>query len=201
VLFSTVYTWNQCGGIHLILGNRVWLIYSYRAQFLVDYKHIKDDGARFLSVEADASSPRRFSITNDTLPIKRNNVSFRENPFRFDRRDFNISWWDDRNPSYPNYARVIFLPLWFIAGYDGEGSYADPSTGQIVPPTFSVGAAFPHWFALLVAGVVFVVCVRPFWKARKLLAMRGKCRGCGYDLRAHVSGQRCPECGMLVGVS
>ena len=29
-------------------------------------------------------------------------------------------------------------------------------------------------------------------------ARRGLCRSCGYDLRAHAKGERCPECGMAV---
>jgi hypothetical protein len=50
----------------------------------------------------------------------------------------------------------------------------------------------PHWFfVLLFAGMGFWFG-RAWWK-RRGREMAGKCRVCGYDMRA--TPQRCPECG------
>lgn len=55
----------------------------------------------------------------------------------------------------------------------------------------------PHW-ALLVAALVI-----PAWKAvafirRKRKGSNSGCPTCGYDLRVHRAGDKCPECGMVI---
>ena len=59
--------------------------------------------------------------------------------------------------------------------------------------------AVPYWFALLLFGPApalwLVGAVR-----RSCRAASGRCLDCGYDLRAHAGGERCPECGAVASV-
>jgi hypothetical protein len=55
----------------------------------------------------------------------------------------------------------------------------------------------PHWFLALLTG--FPAAARFRSRAARLMRSRqGRCPTCGYDLRAHVAGDRCPECGTAV---
>src|SRR5688572_25965405 len=53
---------------------------------------------------------------------------------------------------------------------------------------FIVG--LPYWFLALLTSIVPVL-----WLIRARRFPKGHCRQCGYDLRAHREGERCPECG------
>ena len=50
----------------------------------------------------------------------------------------------------------------------------------------------PHWFVVVVSGALPAVWFARFRRRRERL-LQGRCRRCGYDLRA--SPERCPECG------
>jgi hypothetical protein len=52
----------------------------------------------------------------------------------------------------------------------------------------------PHWLLVLLTGLPGVVGGWKWHKARRR-AREGVCGRCGYDLRAHKAGERCPECG------
>ena len=58
----------------------------------------------------------------------------------------------------------------------------------------------PHWFALLATSPLPILWIRG--RMRMLRAARrqraGHCLHCGYDLRAHAPGQKCPECGNII---
>lgn len=54
--------------------------------------------------------------------------------------------------------------------------------------------SFPHWFAVLVFGILPVRWYRQL-RREQLKANRGRCAVCGYDLRA--TPNRCPECGTI----
>jgi hypothetical protein len=55
---------------------------------------------------------------------------------------------------------------------------------------------FPYWFALLLLSALpAMMCSR--WYRLRACYRRGHCRCCGYDLRAHGTGDRCPECGTV----
>ena len=71
---------------------------------------------------------------------------------------------------------------------------------KIVGLTASYSSAvltIPYWFILLPTIVFPLVWVRGFIRNRRR-RLRGKCLACGYDLRAHNAGDRCPECGMVL---
>jgi hypothetical protein len=59
--------------------------------------------------------------------------------------------------------------------------------------TISHAVGFPIWFFPLLFAVL------PFWvlvaRIRRKARRVGHCAKCGYDLRAHQRGQKCPECG------
>jgi len=60
------------------------------------------------------------------------------------------------------------------------------------------GVWVPHWFLVL----LFVVMpARKIyrWQRSQRRRQRGLCEGCGYDLRG--GGERCPECGKVVGAN
>lgn len=52
----------------------------------------------------------------------------------------------------------------------------------------------PHWFVVALCGVLPAVWLVRFRRRREWLR-RGRCRRCGYDLRA--TPDRCPECGLV----
>ena len=61
------------------------------------------------------------------------------------------------------------------------------------------GVVMPDWLLILVLSVVPGTWVMG-WPKRRRVALRrkrGLCLTCGYDLRAHQAGQRCPECGAV----
>ena len=92
--------------------------------------------------------------------------------------------WNDAGSRYP--ASSIYRC--FVLAGCGYWSLSD-GYGQdeidIYIPFWAVGAVY----VLLVGGV----CLRRRRRIKR--AMRNICLKCGYDLRAHRPGQRCPECG------
>jgi hypothetical protein len=56
--------------------------------------------------------------------------------------------------------------------------------------------AVPYWFLIALAMMMPVVWFRREGRGRRVEA--GRCAVCGYDLRAHRWGDRCPECGTEV---
>jgi len=67
------------------------------------------------------------------------------------------------------------------------------------PPYYSSHRFYvPHWLALLALAALPAAWARRRWKQRRA-AVEGRCRSCGYDLRA--TPGRCPECGATAGAS
>lgn len=60
-----------------------------------------------------------------------------------------------------------------------------------------VSVAFSPWLGAVLAAVPLAWAVGGWWRRRRR-PEAGKCGRCGYDLRAHVAGQRCPECGTVI---
>ncbi len=59
-----------------------------------------------------------------------------------------------------------------------------------------LGIMFPIWPASVAAAVVLLFQMRRWLRQRKRF-QSGACLKCSYDLRAHKSGDKCPECGMV----
>lgn len=69
---------------------------------------------------------------------------------------------------------------------------ADPTPGLYHPKTGVLLIVVPHWLIAALAAVP-VVCRVFYWRRCSRLRDHGRCRSCGYDLRA--TPDRCPECG------
>ena len=88
---------------------------------------------------------------------------------------------DPRDPGDFTWAQV----LWFAHQLSvfGKDPYSELSV--------------PLWFPLLLSLILPAVWLRRFRSERRK-KREGLCRRCGYDLRAHLPGQVCPECGTAV---
>ena len=59
----------------------------------------------------------------------------------------------------------------------------------------------PYWLLLAATGALPIAGLLRAHQRRRAAreaALRGHCPVCGYDLRAHTRGERCPECGTAV---
>jgi len=82
----------------------------------------------------------------------------------------------------------------------GFGYYA--KEGEVESIYLSrLGIAVPNWFTIALLAIVPVLAIRN-WR-RKAREKRRICEyccpKCGYDLRAHGIGDKCPECGTHIG--
>ena len=77
-------------------------------------------------------------------------------------------------------------------GFSAIAGHTDPSpTSRLGGNRLYLTLIVPHWMTALAAGVIPAI-----WIIRRNRAARfgtGRCRRCGYDLRA--TPARCPECG------
>jgi len=83
------------------------------------------------------------------------------------------------------------LPLGF--GFDC-GHY---HRGASLEWTKTLRIVIPHWLFVCCFAVLPAIKVWATMK-RRGHTRRGECLNCGYDLRAHKLGERCPECGIIV---
>jgi len=118
---------------------------------------------------------------------------------------FSLQWIKDRGP------RAAIIParhrtLDFFSHFDGcerppYSMYQPPLAKWII----HIG---PHdlqrhgWLLLCVCVLLVLYVARQFsrWLADRAKARQGLCHKCGYDLRAHKPGQRCPECGTAIPI-
>jgi hypothetical protein len=95
-------------------------------------------------------------------------------------------------------------PLFGPLTYEAKGAVAiELGTRQSGPPRIIELPIRPLWpgffFDMIFYGVVWLGLLFRFTSARRgLWRRRGRCAACGYDLRRHSAGDRCPECGTNV---
>lgn len=66
------------------------------------------------------------------------------------------------------------------------------------PDYEGIDVILPSWFLAALFAILPAVRIRGMLRDRKR-HRAGLCPTCGYDLRAHAAGERCPECGTAVG--
>ena|SRR5437867_4202278 len=98
------------------------------------------------------------------------------------REERRFSGWPTGDPYPPRTAGASFA----IAGF---GYRPDAPWGGWGAHTVWV----PYWFLVVATALLPVVRIRA-WLKRRQRAWAGRCRKCGYDLRA--TPDRCPECGV-----
>lgn len=104
----------------------------------------------------------------------------------------NVAWNPAHNayPGAPTQPPSLMRRLGFEANCDRGAPEGEAAFYNIT---------FPHWFALLVTGILPARWTREYvagWRSRRRISA-GMCGVCGYDVRA--SPERCPECGTTIG--
>jgi hypothetical protein len=125
----------------------------------------------------DAQDPRKHSIAFQPPGVMLFRVTSQGNPF-------SGSLWN----------RIGF-------GMERELRFTDAASGSRRLYYVCSRAEVPYWFVL---AVLFMPC--GLWlvharasRTRARRARSNQCLQCGYDLRAHGEGERCPECGGAPG--
>jgi len=109
---------------------------------------------------------------------------------------------------WPQKARLI--------GSCPGGTFAYDVSGNCTAKWYGGGYPWPPWYTMWHREIVIWIPARViFFTGASLLGVlsalwlvrhrpwqtkEGCCRKCGYDLRAHKPGQRCPECGTVIPV-
>jgi hypothetical protein len=83
-------------------------------------------------------------------------------------------------------------------GFDYSAEYIDSSASPPYASRYLSRSLAVHYGLLAVLAAlplaVYIIFTRGRFRA-VLLLRRGLCPKCGYDLRAHAHGEKCPECG------
>jgi hypothetical protein len=80
-----------------------------------------------------------------------------------------------------------------------DAAAAAPFSSVVLSRTIAID----YWLAAVISAIplaLYLLFSRKRLRAARRMD-RGLCPDCGYDLRAHAAGQKCPECGAVIGVS
>jgi hypothetical protein len=112
----------------------------------------------------------------------------------------------ERRPVPPDTVATTLAPVtqWDVRllGFSSWNDVALSGEMGTLAGTYGYHSAF---YVSLAAPLLLAACL-PTWVALQFLIRAntrrkraaGRCLGCGYDLRAHTVGARCPECGTSV---
>jgi predicted RNA-binding Zn-ribbon protein involved in translation (DUF1610 family) len=93
-------------------------------------------------------------------------------------------------------ARKIDLPGFLYVCEQLDMTTPAPFAGTVLNRTVSI----KYWLLTLVSSVPLTAYI--LWRWRRTRPLRwlqqGRCHVCGYDLRSHAAGQKCPECGVVI---
>jgi len=118
---------------------------------------------------------------------------------KYDSDRLTITWWSD--PTFPKYP-AFDSPLNVTHGWpwiEKAGFFliyvSDPKmpNGEIS----YCSVTLPQW-SLLVPCPWAPLLLWRRWARRRFRVKKGLCLKCGFDLRAHQPGQKCPTCGTLI---
>jgi hypothetical protein len=158
--------------VRLVLGH--WVASWGRT----DYDPVEPEGIRFHHAMDVATFRKKYAAG-----------------VKWSRFAYDVWLGPQRSIHLANGTKVVLDPDSYLFGvprWHGFGSKDDPPTtylGQTTVQHHVVAPAWPAAVALAVLPVLWVVKIT----RRRRRAHLGRCRNCGYDLRA--TPERCPECG------
>ena len=101
------------------------------------------------------------------------------------------SWWHEvSNPARAAFVCALPIALGLTALEAIDGSLGPEHPLSLIRLTLRLTVFFACAVCFAIAGTGTFRAWR--WRTRLL---KGLCLKCGYDLRAHTGGDRCPECG------
>jgi len=122
-----------------------------------------------------------------------------------------VSTYDSGDPDVP--GAVPLKATWDVGtevhgpmrdatgGFLGFYSFAPVQRKSLIPSPRTFTSKV-HVIAVPFLPVIFLCALFPgvwLWRQGLRDAGTGMCANCGYDLRAHRRGERCPECGGVIG--
>ncbi|HWB19116.1 MAG TPA: hypothetical protein VG711_02365 [Phycisphaerales bacterium] len=164
------------------------------------FEHASVDNLRWLDAHGLIPRDRYADVDIADLPVEVGRHSF--------HAGVNIkaySWIEPviGVPAHASFAKVV-EGGWPYRAFRGElihgvgmWRFEPPGNGQIV-----LGVPLsPEWFGMAVNTAAYAVAAWVVWMMpgvvwRRVRKMRGRCAGCGHELRkSGVEHERCPECG------
>jgi hypothetical protein len=107
---------------------------------------------------------------------------------------FPLSWRSDPSVKYPAGGPLLPTLSWWTRSGFGLSVERPRSSGYFGRGGFAL--VVPDWSLLIAAALLPFAWLFRRWMGARRKAMEGRCRRCGYDLRA--TPDRCPECGTQV---